>query len=304
MQIKELFESSYLPKKLLGKEGNTSRLYRLTIRSFEKSLGRPPTLDDFTDEQVLSHMQRVVANGRSPATANKDREQLLCMWRYAFKLGLVDRWPNVAKFSETIRIPVAWMASDIEKLRAAARKQQGEFCGIPRADWWEALLAVCLDTAERIGAVSQCRWDWLSNGWLLIPAEVRKGGRRDKQFELSGSTLEALEKIKTASPMMFPWPYCENYLWKLFGNLVKTAGLPSSRRDKFHKLRRTTASVAHSIGMNAQELLGHQHRRTTERYLDPRFTREEQASTALAKYLADPSICHRNMQGQRKRFGN
>ena len=303
MQIKEFFESNYFPKRLLGKEGNASRLYRLSIRSFEKTLGRPPTLDDFTDDAILAHMQKVVANKRASATANKDREQLLCLWRYAFKLGLVKRWPEVPKFSETIRIPTAWMADDIEKLRQAARKQEGDFCGVPRSDWWEAIIAVCLDTAERIGAVSQCRWEWLSNGWLLIPAEVRKGGKRDKQFELDESTLKLLDKIKTSSPMLFPWPYCENYLWMLYGDLVRSAGLPAGRRDKFHKLRRTTASVAHSIGMNAQELLGHQQRRTTERYLDPRFTRDEQASAALAKYLADPSICHRHMQPKR-RTGN
>ncbi len=307
MKIEHFFESIYLPKKLHSKEGNTARLYRLSIRSFGKTLGRPATLDDLTDDQILSHMQRVVGAGRSPATANKDREQLCVLWRHACKLGLLNRWPSVAKMREIQRVPTAWMASDIEKLRATASEQQGDFGGVPRALWWQSLLSVCFDTAERIGAVSQARWEWLSNGWLLMPAEVRKGGKRDKQFMLQESTLELLNRIKATkadTQLIFPWPYCHAYLWKLYGELVEKAGLPNGRRDKFHKLRRTTASIAHSIGMNAQELLDHQHRRTTDRYLDPRFTREEQASAALAKYLANPSICHRQMQQDSFRTAN
>ncbi len=42
-----------------------------------------------------------------------------------------------------------------------------------------------LDTGERISAVISCRWEWLEDGGIIIPAEVRKGSKSDKWYKLS-----------------------------------------------------------------------------------------------------------------------
>ena len=97
MYLIDFFETYYRPQRLLGKSENTNRLYRMSISSFGKTVITKPTLADLTDANVIKHMQRLLDNGRSPATANKDRSQLLTLWRHAHRLKLVDSWPNVVE---------------------------------------------------------------------------------------------------------------------------------------------------------------------------------------------------------------
>jgi integrase len=287
MQLTQFFYDLYRPQRLLGKSENTTRLYLISIRNFGRTLATEPTLADLTDLNLIRHIQRMRDIGRSPATCNKDRNQILTLWRHAHRIGLVANYPNVPQLIEPIRTPEAWLAADLVKLFDAIDKQPGHFGRVPRSLWWRTLIMICLDTGERIGAVRQVRWDWFSGEWLRIPAEARKGGRRDRAYRLSHDTLGHLLRVRTVSPVdVFPWPYCGTYLWSLFGQLLTFAGLPHGRRDKFHKLRRTTASVVHQSGGDAQEALDHQYRRTTARYLDPRFTSDRQTCDVLADFLS------------------
>ena len=291
MNLFDFFTDVYRTRRLLGKSDNTSRLYTLSIRSFGRTIGKNPTLDDLTEENLAKHMQRVLDDGRSRATANKDRAQLLALWRLASKMNLVDTWPDVPQVSEPERIPTAWLAEELDQLLQAAQRQPGDFCRVPRSAWWRSLILLCLDTAERIGAVSLARWDWMHDQWFTVPAEARKGKTRDRSYRLSPSTIESIDSVRAANapgPKIFPWPYCKMYLWTLYKKLLVEAGLPTTRRDKFHRLRRTTASAVHAAGLDAQEALDHQYRRTTQRYLDPRFKTSAQPCDVLAKYLASP----------------
>lgn len=297
MRIDKYFEDVYRIKKLWGKSPNTSRLYRLSIRSFERTLGRPANLADLTNENVMRHMDRVLALGRSKATANKDREQLLVIWRHAARAKLVKNWPDVPKAIEPVRTPEAWLAEDLEALLAAARRQPGTIGRAPAALFWEALIRVCLDTAERIGAVMGLGWDDLDRDWLLVRAELRKGSKRDKRYQLSSETLDLLGQLRKytgGQKTIFHWPLHPTYLWAKYGQVVKSAGLPNGRKCKLHRLRKTTASIAYACGLDAQAILDHQERRTTESYLDPRFTRQDQASDVVSAYLADKTRCHRS----------
>jgi len=303
MLLVNFFTHHYRPRRLLGKSENTTRLYLLSIRAFGKSLGHQATLADLTDENLITHMQSVLDNHRSPATANKDRCQLLAIWRLAVQLKMVDTWPNVPQLIEPERTPTAWLSSELLALLDTAAKQQGDFCGVPRSLWWRAMLLLCLDTGERIGAVALMRWEWLNGEWATMPAEARKGKKRDKAFKLSPTTLEAIQAVrdvKVGGPKVFPWPYCRMYLWTLYKRLLVEANLPSGRRDKFHKLRRTTASTVHAAGLDAQDALDHEYRRTTKRYLDPRFNRERQPCDVLTEYLANPLIPKTNSDVDRR----
>mgnify|MGYP000706385126 CR=1 FL=1 len=303
MKVTDYFESNYRIRKLRGGSKNTLRLYRSSIKKLAKTLGRDPTLADLSDDNVGLMMQRVLDDGGAAATANKHRAQLLAIWRYASSQRVVDKWPTVTAEREPERVPTAWMAEDISTLLTALDLLEGNLKGtdIPRKLWWRSIVGIALDSGERIGALTQCRWDWLDRNWLLVRAEARKFGRRDRRYMLSDETVDLLAKLRpytASSELIFPWPYTPNYLWRLYERILVEAGLPYGPRDKFHKLRRTLASVGHSMGLDAQELLDHQHRRTTKRYLDPRFTREVQGSQVLAKYLADPTLCHRDREAK------
>lgn len=291
MLISQFFEDVYKPDKLFGKSGNTDRLYNLSIKSFSRTIGRDATLEDLTDRNVRRHMERIVANGRSVATANKDRSQLVAIWRYAFTLRMIEISPKVQAYKEPERTPVAWMADELSLLLNAVDRLDGSFGLIPRSLWWRAMIRLALDTGERIGAIFPAEWTWLRGQWFNAPAEHRKGNRSDRCYQLSPEVVDLLESIKALNvpgQRIFYWPYCENYLWKHYGKILDSAGLPSGRKNKFHQLRKTTGSVAYAAGLDPQDVLDHQYRRTTKAYLDPRFQRDVSPSDVLAKYLASP----------------
>jgi integrase len=293
MRITDFFESIYKIKKLRGRSQNTVRLYRFSVRNLEKTLGRPAILDDFNDSTVETVMQGVLDRGGSPYTANKERSQLLAMWRFAAQTGLVSNWPTVAAEREPERAPEAWLVEDVHQLFDVVDGLTTSIGDAPASVWWKCLLSICLDTGERIGAVSQAQWSWLDRRWLLVPAEARKGRKRDRRYLLSEETIRVLADLRKHTgkdKQIFVWPYCSTYLWTKFTRLLKNAGLPCGPKDKFHKFRRTVASVAYAAGLDAQDLLDHENRRTTQRYLDARFTRKTQASDVLAEWLRNPQL--------------
>jgi integrase len=293
MRITDLFESQYRIKKLRGRSQNTVRLYRSSIKNLEKFLGRPAILDDFNDDTITQLMQAIIDRGGSPFTANKERSQLLAIWRFAAQTGLVSVWPTVMAENVPERIPLAWLQDDVHKLMAAIDLQKNKIGTVPAKVWWRGVVCVCLDTGERISAITQAKWSWIERSWLLIPAEARKGRKRDRRYLLSQESMRSISDIRrysTHSESIFPWPYCPTYLWTKYTKLLKDAGLPHGRKDKFHRFRKTVGSVVYAAGMDAQDVLDHQSRRTTAAYLDPRFSRSQQASDVIANWLRHPPI--------------
>lgn len=295
MLLKEFFYRQYKPKKLHGKSANTVRLYDVLFRNFEKSIGHCPTLDDLTNECVQGHMQRLLDDGRAKATANRDRCCLIALWRYAAQLDLITRWPDVPKETEPIREPQAWLREDIDKLFLAVSQLTGTLknTSVPWSMWFELLIRMMLDTGERIGAIREARWNWIENGSLLVPAEFRKGGKRDKFFPLSKESIELIGKIRKIScdkTKIFVWTYSSTYLWNRYNRLIESAGLPNGRQSKTHRLRKTHASVANAAGLDAQKLLDHSSARITARYIDARFATDVKASEVLANWLRTPPI--------------
>ena len=293
MKLRDFFERHYRLRKLHGKSEKTLRIYHVCFNNLERFLTRIALVSDLNHDCVQGHMQRLLDLGRAKATANRERVCLVALWRYAAQLKLVDSWPDVAKEKEPTRIPQAWLREEIDALLAAATRMPGVMLRtkIPTWLWWRTMIRLILDTGERIGAVRECRWQWLSVDSILIPAEFRKGGKADKWFSLSRETVELLAKIKAATDdriSIFPWHYCETYLWNRYKKLVESAGLPTGRLCGYHRLRKTVASVANAHGIDAQKLLDHSSSRITDRYLDPRFQRDTKASDVLANWLRNP----------------
>lgn len=296
MKVSEFFNDHYKIRRLRGRSQNTVRLYESSIRNLEKTLGRTAFVVDLTDDNVSRLMQDVIDRGGSPYTSNKERSQLLAIWRFAAQIKLLDTWPTVMAENVPERAPQAWLAEDIHAIIDAASQANGFIGRVPARLWWVALISLALDTGERIGAIFQAEWSWIDRDWILVPAEARKGRKRDKRYKISLETvdrLKAVRKFSCGDRKVFVWPYNPTYLWSRYGKLLRSAGLPSGPKDKFHKLRKTLGSVAHAGGLDAQEVLDHQNRRTTQRYLDARFTRETQPAQILAQWLqAKPTATH------------
>ena len=284
--LSELFERHYLPLRLRGKSKESARLHRHAIRTLAKFLGRQPTTADFTDETISRLMHWGRQRGLAAPSVNRWRNTLLAQWRFAARKGYVSQWPDVEPDNEPEIVPLAWMEDERARLFAACRAQQGWIDGV-RADlWWTALNLVIYDTAERVGAVLQLPWQAvdLENGWVTFAAETRKGGRKARMFRIHPETVEILKLILVpVRELVFPWQRSLSLLWTRYGRLLKSAGLPHGRRDKFHRMRRTTASLYKAAGGDPQELLGHSSRRTTDRYLDPRICQAPQAIDRLPR---------------------
>ena len=63
--------------------------------------------------------------------------------------------------------------------------------------------------------------------------------------------------------------------------LLKAAHLPTDRRSKCHRVRRTHASYLTAAGGDATQSLGHSSPKTTAGYLDPRICGTQRAVDLL-----------------------
>lgn len=273
MRLQQLFDEFYRPLRLRGRSGNTARLYGCTLRSFGRWLGYEPTIDDLTDLTLARFLEHR-ASVRSPYTAEKERTQLLALWRFACDRGILRQRPEVPPSPLPERVPLAWSVDDLQALMRAARASRGYAGTVPMALWFPALIAVLWESAERIGAIMQTRYEDFANPMLLVRAEARKGGKRDRVYHLSPETCSMLvEAHAPGRPELLHWPACHTSLWSKFGDVVARAGLGRGRRMRFHQLRRTAASHFAAAGGDPVKLLDHSSPRITHRwYLDRRMT--------------------------------
>ncbi len=260
---------------------DTLRLHRGGIAQFALTMGRPPRVGDFTDENMMRHVTRRLAAGRARATVAPEFCKLLALWRFAAKKRLVDEWPTVRPPRVPDRVAIAWTREELDKVFAVVHLA-GPVGDVPGYLWWGALLSVLWFTGERIAATLRIEWAGVDLHGLsiLIPAEDRKGQTGDRLYQIAQDTADLLAKLpRDRRP--FAWPYHEATLWNRYGRLLTLAGLPNDRRSKFHRIRKSTASHYEAAGGNATEFLGHSSRKVTRVYLDPRICKPVSAVDLL-----------------------
>lgn len=285
MTLPDLLTEHYVPQRLLGKSKNTVRLYNLSISVFSKYLGRVATVADLNTKTVSNFIGYSLRETKlSRATIQKDRTQLVALWNFSARKGWSVEFPEIASIVVPDRVPDSWSDDELVALMRACQSAKGKIGKIQACLFWPALVSVIWDTAERIGAVLQTEWSSLDKkGNLIVRGEHRKGGKRDMPFRLRPITIERLNAIKVAGePLIFPWPHTYEYIFQKFGEVVEAAGLPRTRRDLFHKIRRTVASKFEAAGGNATDLLDHSSRKTTKKnYLDPSVLKTTQPADVV-----------------------
>lgn len=271
MTLQELFGNFYRPLRLRGRSANTTRLYGCTIRSFSKWLRYEATTDDLTDLTISRFLEHR-ATTRSPYTAEKERTQLLSLWRFAADRGIVPDRPCVPPAPLPDRIPEAWSIDQLQALMRSAAATRGNIGHVPAAVWYTALISVLWETAERIGAILSCTPQDFASPVLTVRAEYRKGGKRDRAYRLSEETSRRVAAA-CGQTKLFEWPQHRLYLWYKYKDVVARAGLGQGRKCGFHQLRRSAASHYAALGGDPVKLLDHSSPRITHRwYLDRRLT--------------------------------
>lgn len=280
--VEDFFDRHYSLICLRSPSPNTLRLHKLSIRRFSESLHHPARLVDFTQEN-LARFCAIRRRTHPPTTVNREAAKLVAQWRSACKKGILQVWPEHKPEREPERIPLAWTQEEINRLLASAEAERRPVGNVPGHLWWPALLFLLWDTGERIGPMRKLlTTDLDSAGWLIVRAEYRKGRTRDRGYQLHPQTVAALNAIRPYSKrLLLPWPYCDSYIYVRLNEILERAGLPSDRKSKFHRMRKSHASHAEAAGLNATELLDHSSRTVTKAYLDPRICRPRQATDVL-----------------------
>jgi integrase len=282
MTLTEAFENLYRPRNLRSASGETIRLWHIALRMYSRFLRRDATIDDLTDDS-LARFATWRLSSVSPATVNRDLASLLALWRWLAKRGKINRWPDVPLEQEPLRSPIAWTQEEFCRIISVVRSTDGMIGIVPAKKWWLALLLTCFDSAERIGAVLALHWPDvdIDGRWIIFKAESRKGRDQDSVIRIAPDTATAISALPRTGRIVFQWPLTRQYLWRRYGDLLESAGLPNDRKRKFHCVRKTVASHAEAAGGNATELLRHASRKNTRAYLDPRILRPQQAIDLL-----------------------
>lgn len=290
MTLLELFDL-YKKKRLRGKSDNTIRLYHHTISSFGRFLKHEPTIKDFDSDLIEDHMWQIVKRGGSPASANKDRSQLIALWKFAAERRIVEQFPQVQAIKEPEQAPMGWLPEELQSLLRSAKLEPQPVGEIPGNIWFTALLHVLIDTAERIGALRALGRESVQGNFLLVPAAVRKGKTRDRLYPLSAESVEALKRLLAShgEPTLFHWPYSSTYFYRRYDCLLRRAGLPTDRKSKAHRVRKTVASAVARAGGDPTAALDHASPKTTKKYLDIRIVGGVEVSTILSAYLRGDS---------------
>lgn len=251
-------------------QAKTRSQIRGALRKWRRlELGEP------NSDAFAIYRDKRLAEGAASATVKGEMNKLLGIARWLGHSPIVKLPKGVQ------RTPEAWNRTQLRALFRAARKSNRVVWGIPGNVYWPAILGVCYDSGERIGAVLGLRESDIDVGSrrLLYRAEIRKGGYRDSSCQISRSTAGHVQRLLLQrvrehhgggdAPVFLHG--CPSGLWKAYGRLLLDAGLPADRRSKFHRLRRTHATFVHKAGGDATAALGHADPSTTWKYyIDPR----------------------------------
>ncbi len=283
--ISDFFEHVYVPLRLRSSSPNTLRLYRYSIKMFDAFCNGCSTLNDFDDLKVSLYLMGL-SKRLKPHSVEKERSQLLAIWNFAAKQGLVRKFPMVPRGRLPELMPQAWSKESLDALMAAIKTEDGDIAGVPASKWWLALHLVLWDTGERIGAVIVIRWANVIDKSILVPAGDRKGKTRDRLYAISDELYEVLQDIKKPErDHVFSWPKSKTTLYHHYKRILKKAGLPCDDKHKFHCMRRSVASHFKRAGGDPTALLDHSDPKTTRAYLDPRIVPQSNAKDLLFRLV-------------------
>jgi integrase len=293
MTLLDYYDSVYKPQRLLDASEQCLRQYNTNLLRLDKLLGRKARLRDLTAENVSRIMAQLRDKGRSPETCNKVRAQLVALWRFAAQRHLLKEWPNVRKLVAYRRVPTSWTAEEFASILESSAKARRKVAGVPAPLFWRALLLTIYDTGARVGALIRVCWEHvnLEQSTLLIPAELQKC-RQDQLFKLHSQTVAAMSVIRQPErATVFPGSYATLH-WR-YNRILRVAGLPHTRRDKFHKIRRTHATLlAANVGIEAASWsLGHANQSMTrEHYIDTTKLPQANVSDKLPRPETTPVV--------------
>ena len=257
---------------------HTSADHRSKVAGVEKCLSkflkRPATVADMKDQGLCNRWLSSLT--LKPSTVNGRRKYARLIQVYLFGRSSASDI-SLRRQREPQTMPVAWTVDQVQKIIAACRAYPQTI----RADGVEVhvgnrtLLALLLiyDTGIRIAALMKRKRADVVDGFLIVPANDQKS-RKEQRFKLSAETLAAIEESPDVKGRLIPHAYYQDRPDKpmrdFLTKILKTAGLPTTCKHKWHCFRRVHATqLAKAVSSEAaQRALGHSSIETTKRYID------------------------------------
>lgn len=269
---------------------------RVLDRHNRERHGRPAVTCDLSAELILGSAARLVNDcGRSPATGNRVIRTAAAMWREAAKRGYAARLPDepLPQYDEPKRLPVAWKPDEFRRVLEATELETGYVGPIPAASWFLGLELFVFWTGARISAVMSVKVADLdaTENTVRIDADSQKH-RADGLHDLPPDLVDLLGswglRERGVGTLFGDWPFDRGQpSWRALNRrlaaILKRADLPATRRDMWHKIRRTHATqITAKKGIAvAQKMLGHSSSKVTERYVDPTQVPRDRATEIL-----------------------
>jgi integrase len=272
-------------------------------------------LSDTTETLIGQFLSHVLAwKHHSRATRNKHLRHLKAIWNWGMEEarrveeetgkhpGLFRRKLRLKKIKEEEREPECWSQEQFALLLGTAadrsaheRAELPAYVGdCPACLWWPALILMIYSTGLRINALMQLRSADLNleAQTVKVQAETQKD-RAEKTFTLQAAVCDVVRRIRPDRLLCVfeEWPHdhtpATEGTWRTLREhyklLLVQAGLPTTDKDLFHKLRRTFCTeVAITKGETAaQELAGHSHISVTRRYIDKKKLKPISAAESI-----------------------
>jgi integrase len=223
--------------------------YTAAIADYHAHLDTEPTLDDLNREAINKWIDaRVAAAKLSRATIKTRRGALLCLWRAAVELELLEMEPKRIRRVVVPRAnPKAWTPEEVQTLFDYASKYSADRVlknSLPSRVFWGSLIAAGYDTALRLGDVlslerSQIRTDKDGTGVLRL-AQQKNG--RWVGCRLNVGTMQMIDSLLDHAPGREKiWPlWCRREgFYQAFRKLVSDSGISPGT---FRFLRRSSAT--------------------------------------------------------------
>jgi integrase len=198
-------------------------------------------------------------------TVKRERKDLLCLWRAAFKLKRTKRRPpdDLPSVAVPRHNPTAWTPSQVTDVVVACSRLSGLIRGTPikRSTWFSSLIQFLYWSGARISAALAVRTLDLDLERRIVVLRAATAKTHTEQvLALHDQVIAAVVPLWCPHrDLLWPWPYGRRQLFASYKRILVRAGLPSDRSHMFHALRRTTYTLATRYGSPeiAAQQLGH-----------------------------------------------
>jgi integrase len=279
MKLSDFFNTTYRPLRLRGRSPKTTLLYVNLFRQFDRWLAAEGIATEgcieHLDELILARYLDHRASCRSAYTAEKERSQLLALARLAWERRVpgLERMPTCPPGVLPQRVPTSWTTEEMQRVFEVASHAQRPIHGVPANEFFTALLMLCWETGERIGAVLAIPASEYRRPSVMVQPETRKGGKEGRIYSLSPDLCDRLDRLAVHKhERLIPWTGHFTALYGRLKVLLTRAGL-GGRRLAFHQIRRTAISHIAAAGGDPVAFAGHSNPSVTRRwYIDPRLS--------------------------------